>query len=122
MTVGLEERNVYEDLDPHDTYFFKIGGHGLVCFHGRNYSIKKRLTAEQTSTMISDSSFYRISTNCYVNLFKISEIRDNTLLFRDEIHGIKTINVPRRNLEQIRRLIPRNHSKDVETDPVHQVG
>lgn len=106
MNVGLEERNVYEDLDPHDTYFFKIGIHGLVCFHGRNYSIKQRLSAEQTSKLISDSSFYRISTNCYVNLSKVSDIRDNVVLFRDERHGIKTINVPRRNLEQMRRLVP----------------
>jgi len=122
MTVGLEERDVYEDLDPHDTYFFKIGGHGLVCFHGRNYSIKKRLSAEQTSTMISDTSFYRINTNCYVNLFKISEIRDNMLLFRDEIHGIKTITVPRRNLEQIRRLLPQSLNRDSQIDQVHRVG
>ncbi|GIP52137.1 MULTISPECIES: LytTR family transcriptional regulator DNA-binding domain-containing protein [Paenibacillus] len=106
MNVGPEKKDVYEDLNPHDTYFFKIGAHGLVCFHGRNYSIKQRLTAEQTSKLVSDSSFYRISTNCYVNLFKISEIRDNVVMFRDETHGIKTIHVPRRNLEQIKRLLP----------------
>lgn len=106
MNVGLEERNVYEDLNPHDTYFFKIGAHGLVCFHGRNYSIKQRLSAEQTAKLISDASFYRISTNCYINLSKVSDIRDNVVLFRDERHGIKTINAPKRNLEQMKRLIP----------------
>ncbi|MGG4553739.1 LytTR family transcriptional regulator DNA-binding domain-containing protein [Paenibacillus sp. FSL W8-0186] len=111
MNVGLEEKNVYEALDPHDAYFFKVGGHGLVCFHGRNYSIKKRLSADQTSKLISDPSFYRVSTNCYVNLNKVTDIQDNVLLFRDQIHGIKTINVPRRNLEQIKRLLPeRNES------------
>ncbi|WMT43542.1 LytTR family transcriptional regulator DNA-binding domain-containing protein [Paenibacillus sp. D2_2] len=72
--------------------------------------------------MISDTSFYRISTNCYVNLFKISEIRDNMLLFRDEIHGIKTITVPRRNLEQIRRLLPQSLERDAQIDQVHRVG
>ncbi|GBK63285.1 MAG: LytTR family transcriptional regulator DNA-binding domain-containing protein [Paenibacillus macerans] len=106
MNVGLEERNVYEDLDPHDTYFFKIGVHGLVCFHGRNYSIKQRLSAEQTSKLISDPNFYRISTNCYVNLSKVSDIQDNVVYFRDERHGIKTIHVPKRNLGQMKRLIP----------------
>ncbi|TYA14417.1 LytTR family transcriptional regulator [Paenibacillus faecis] len=106
MNVGLEKKDVYEDFDPHDTYFFKIGAHGLVCFHGRNYSIKQRLSAEQTSKLVTDPSFYRISTNCYVNLPKIAEIRDNVVLFRDEVHGIKTIQVPRRNLEQIKRLLP----------------
>ncbi|WP_068786114.1 LytTR family transcriptional regulator DNA-binding domain-containing protein [Paenibacillus phocaensis] len=111
MNVGLEERGVYEDLNPYETYFFKIGAHGLVCFHGRNYSIKQRLSAEQTSKLISDPRFYRISTNCYVNLSQISEIRDNVVWFRDERHGIKTIHVPRRNLEQMKRLIPTHRSK-----------
>ncbi|GGH16492.1 LytTR family transcriptional regulator DNA-binding domain-containing protein [Paenibacillus segetis] len=106
MNIEYEEHNVYEDLDPHDTYYFKIGVHGLVCFHGRNYSLKKRLSAEQTSKLTSDSSFYRISTNCYVNLVKVHAIRDNVLLFRDDYHGIKTINVPRRNLEGVKRLLP----------------
>ncbi|MDQ0086636.1 DNA-binding LytR/AlgR family response regulator [Paenibacillus anaericanus] len=106
MNTVVEEQNVYEDLDPHDTYFFKIGVRGLVCFHGRNYSLKKRLSAEQTSKLISDSSFYRISTNCYVNLFKVHAVQDNVLLFRDEYHGIKTINVSRRNIEGVKRLLP----------------
>lgn len=114
MNVGLEEKNVYEDLNPHDAYFFKVGGHGLVCFHGRNYSIKKRLSADQTSKLISDSSFYRVSTNCYVNLLKVSSIQDNVLLFRDQIHGIKKIHVPRRNLEQIKRLLPARESSVAE--------
>ncbi|MNO42813.1 hypothetical protein D3C76_330120 [compost metagenome] len=108
MNVGLNLRDVYEDLDPLSAYFFKIGAHGLVCFHGRNYSIKQRLTAEQTSKLISNPSYYRISTNCYVNLSKIYDIRDNVILFRDETHGIKTINVPRRNLEQIKTLRQKN--------------
>ncbi|MBU5672033.1 LytTR family transcriptional regulator DNA-binding domain-containing protein [Paenibacillus brevis] len=109
MNVGQEKNHVfdvYEDLEPHDTYFFKIGVQGLVCFHGRYYSIKKRFSAEQVSKLITDPSFYRISSSCYVNLSKISEIRENEILFRDQIHGIKTLQVPRRNLEEIKRLIP----------------
>ncbi|RCX21394.1 LytTR family transcriptional regulator [Fontibacillus phaseoli] len=117
MNVGPEKKDVY-DLNPHDAYFFKIGAHELVCFHGRNYSIKQRFSAEQTSKLISDSSFYRISTNCYVNLFKISEIRNNVVMFRDEIHGIKTINVPRRNLEQIKRLLPASRRGAEEVNQV----
>ncbi|MBA9087823.1 DNA-binding LytR/AlgR family response regulator [Fontibacillus solani] len=105
MHVGLNLKDVYEDLDPLSAYFFKIGAHGLVCFHGRNYSIKQRLTAEQTSKLISNPVYYRISTNCYVNLNQIYDIRDHVILFRDETHGIKTINVPRRNLEQIKTLL-----------------
>lgn len=119
MNVGLEKKDVYEDLNPHDTYFFKLGTHGLVCFHGRNYSIKQRLSAEQTSKLVSDSSFYRITSNCYVNLSKISEIRDNLVMFRDETHGIKTIQVPRRNLEQIKRLLrDYSHSRSAEVNRV----
>ncbi|WP_018750802.1 LytTR family transcriptional regulator DNA-binding domain-containing protein [Paenibacillus sanguinis] len=111
MNVGLKERDVYADLNPHETYFFKIGAHGLVCFHGRYYSIKQRLSAEQTSKLISDPAFYRISANCYVNLSQVSEIRDNAVLFRDERHGIKTIHVPRRSLEQMKRLMPSQAAK-----------
>lgn len=104
MNVGLDLKDMYDDFDPLSTYFFKMGSHGLVCFHGKNYSIKQRLTAEQTSKLITNPMFHRISTNCYVNLRKIYDIKDNVIMFRDDIHGIKTINVPKRNLEQIRRL------------------
>jgi hypothetical protein len=48
MSSLLEARNVYEDFEVEtDILFFKVGDHDLVIIHGRNYNIKKRMTAEQ---------------------------------------------------------------------------
>lgn len=106
MHAELKEQTVYEALHPHDTYFFKLGAQGMVCFHGKNYSLKKRLSPEQTSSLIADPAFYRVSSQCYVNLSKVHSMQGATLEFRDEIHGIKTLSVSRRTVDEIRRRLP----------------
>ncbi|MFC5701115.1 LytTR family transcriptional regulator DNA-binding domain-containing protein [Cohnella faecalis] len=82
MNVALEEKNVYEDFEPRsDTLFFKVGSHGLISFHGRNYNIKKKLSAEERNRLLSDSNFYRVASDCYVNVGKISHIEEDGLHF-----------------------------------------
>lgn len=105
MHAELQEPTVYEALHPHDTYFFKLGAHGMVCFHGKNYSLKKRLSPEQSSSLVSDPAFYRVNSQCYVNVSKVHGIQGTSLEFRDEIHGIKTLAVSRRTVEEIRRRL-----------------
>ncbi|MFC5404006.1 hypothetical protein [Cohnella soli] len=85
MTVALQHKNVYEDFDPRqDTLFFKVGTHGLISFHGRNYNIKKRMSADERNRLIADSStFFRVASDCYVNVRNISVIGEQCLFFGD---------------------------------------
>ncbi|MEC0369826.1 LytTR family transcriptional regulator DNA-binding domain-containing protein [Paenibacillus chibensis] len=100
--------NEYQNFDPvTDAFFFKTGSQEQVIFHGRNYIIKKRLSAAEQATMKSLPNFVRAASNLYVNVNKITNIDGNTLHFRDEFAYPRTITVSKRTLEQIKRLLPR---------------
>jgi hypothetical protein len=89
MNVALEARNSYEDFVlEKDIMYFRIGEHGLVSFHGKNYHIKKRMSTEQIQDITSDSSFFKVNTDCYVNTRKIILIQDGKVFF--EIKGAES--------------------------------
>lgn len=95
MIVTQEHKDIYEDFEPgRDTFFFKIGSGGLISFHGRNYNIKKLMTAEQRESLIRNSAFLRISSNCYVNVDKISSVEKDRIRFVDQTAGSKMVSVP----------------------------
>lgn len=104
MTVALQHKNVYEDFDPQsDTLFFKVGTHGLISFHGRNYNIKKRMSAEERNQLISDNStFFRVSSDCYVNLRNISSMGDSYIFFGD---SSKRVSCSGRKIQMIREKL-----------------
>ena len=86
MNVALEVKNTYEDFVlEKDIMYFRVGEHGLVSFHGKNYHIKKRLTTEQFQEITTNSSFFKVNTDCYVNTGKIIQIQDGKVFF--EIKG-----------------------------------
>ncbi|SET35603.1 hypothetical protein [Paenibacillus sp. NFR01] len=106
MSSLLEARNVYEDFEVDtDILFFKVGDHDLVIFHGRNYNIKKRMSAEQLGRLLSNSNYYHVYGGCYVNLNKISTIEDDCIYFGEKGHYAKNVRVPRRKQENIRLLL-----------------
>ncbi|GIP21338.1 MULTISPECIES: LytTR family transcriptional regulator DNA-binding domain-containing protein [Paenibacillus] len=111
IQVSTPQRNVYEDFNPKlDAYYFKVGDYGLISFHGRNYTIKKRMSSAEKAKLLSEASFYRLTSNFYVNLDKITHIENQALYFKDKISGDKCIPVSRRTQEQVRRLlIKQNH-------------
>lgn len=86
MSVALEVKNTYEDfILEKDIMYFRVGEHGLVSFHGKNYHIKKRMNTEQIQDMTSDNSFFKVNTDCYVNTRKIQHIQDGKVFF--EVRG-----------------------------------
>lgn len=96
MIVEQEQKDIYEDFEPgRDTFFFKIGSGGLISFHGRNYNIRKKVSAEQRENLIRNSAFLRISSNCYVNIDKISSVEKDHIRFIEHTSGSKIISVPR---------------------------
>lgn len=105
MNATLSQRNIYEDFDlESDVLFFKIGTLGLVSFHGRNYNIKRRMTVEQIKQLTSESSFYQVNTNCYINIGKIKSIAGGIIYFGSEYSESKQLPIPRRKQYVIQQL------------------
>lgn len=106
MSVALEFRNPYEDMKiAEDVLFFKLGAPGLVCFHGRNYNIKKRMSAEQVERLIGDTGFYKVNSECYVNVSKISTIEDDCLFFGEMGPESKRLPISKRQQQALRSLM-----------------
>lgn len=108
MNVALRERNPYEHLEiEQDVIYFKLGAPGLICFHGRNYNIKKRMTAEQVSQLMHDATFFRVSSDCYVNIRKISTIENDRIYFGEMGPEAKSIPVTKRHQQMLSELLGR---------------
>lgn len=113
MNEVLSERNVYEDFElESDVLYFKLGMQGLVSFHGRNYNIKKRMTAEQIDQLTHQSSFYPVNSNCYINIGKIKTIEGGTIHFDSEIADSKQVSVNRRKQFVIQQLFSQRASSN----------
>ncbi|WP_029192363.1 LytTR family transcriptional regulator DNA-binding domain-containing protein [Paenibacillus harenae] len=119
VNVVTSERNVYEDFDlESDVLYFKTGIQGLVSFHGRNYNIKKRMTAEQLQQLTDKRGFFQISSNCYVNIGKIKAISGGTIYFGSDISESKQVSVNRRKQFVIQQLFSqRSSNKDLRITP-----
>jgi DNA-binding LytR/AlgR family response regulator len=82
MNVALENRNMYEDFVlEQDILYYRTGHHGLVSFHGKNFNVRRRLSSEQLQNILSEGTFYKVNTDCYVNIMKIQAIKDSRVYF-----------------------------------------
>jgi DNA-binding LytR/AlgR family response regulator len=107
MSVALETRNVYEEFEVEtDILFFKIGAQDLVSFHGKNYNIRKRMSAEQLAKLTSNIGFFQVQSDCFVNLKKISTIEHDYLYFGQKGTEAKSLPVSRRKQQALRALLP----------------
>ncbi|WP_166238996.1 LytTR family transcriptional regulator DNA-binding domain-containing protein [Paenibacillus turpanensis] len=110
MDAAVRIKDVYEDFEPKaDSLFFKTGSHGLISFHGNNYNIKKRMSAEQKERLTNDPAFVQISTDCYVNVLKIIAIEDDHLCFGVFKGEAKRIPVSKRKQQIIKQMLGPNH-------------
>lgn len=102
------DRDIYERFDPFaDTLFFRTGARGAICFHGPNFNIRKRLTADERRRLLSSPMFVRVSSNCYINMAKVSDL-DNAYVYFDgggRSPGAKRVPVSRRAQQLIRRKL-----------------
>lgn len=106
MARASEFRNVYEDFVVEtDILFFKTGSHGLVSFHGRNYNIKKRMTADNISSLLNGKQFYHVGGNCYVNVDKVTAVEQGIVYFGEKAPSAKHLRIPRWKQEPLKRLM-----------------
>ncbi|QHT60178.1 hypothetical protein GXP70_09640 [Paenibacillus lycopersici] len=94
--IAEETRSTYENFEVEkDIYYFKVGRLGLVSFHGRNYNIKKSITAEQLNNYISSGQFIKVSSNCYVNARKVLSVTGGLICFDRSYSEANQIHVPK---------------------------
>ena len=105
MSVAME-RDLYEQFEPkEDSLYFRIGEQGVICFHGNNCHIRKRISGEQRTDLMTDSAFVRVSSDCYVNVKRISMIESDCLYFGEKSYGEKRMPISRRiRQELLKRL------------------
>ncbi|MDF2921893.1 MAG: hypothetical protein K0R57_807 [Paenibacillaceae bacterium] len=115
MILASEHKDIYEDFQPdRDTFYFKLGSGGLISFHGRNYNIKKLLTAEQRESLIRNSAFLRITSNCYVNVDKISSVEKDCIRFIDHSAGSKMVSVPRWKKQSLHQRLSQRKTYEIQ--------
>ncbi|MBW7454229.1 LytTR family transcriptional regulator DNA-binding domain-containing protein [Paenibacillus sepulcri] len=106
MNVALSERNVYENFEVEtDILYFNVGRLGLVSFHGRNYNIKKSMSADQLNAYIADGRFVKVNANCYVNSGKIMSLTDGIIQFQGCGSDDKQVPVSKWRQHQIKNLL-----------------
>lgn len=99
-------RNIYEDFVVEtDILFFKTGSHSLVSFHGKNYNIKKRMSADRMTTLLSGKQFYNVGGSCYVNVDKITEVEQGIIYFGEKSPTAKVLRIPRWKQEPLKRFL-----------------
>jgi hypothetical protein len=100
------DRNPYEDLAlDQDVLFFRLGGPGLVCFHGRNFNLKRRMSSDRIALLRSDPNFCLVAPDTYVNLRKVSEFDGDVLYFGEKGPEAKRLPVSRWRRGAIREKI-----------------
>ncbi|CAM3739786.1 LytTR family transcriptional regulator DNA-binding domain-containing protein [Marinicrinis lubricantis] len=111
MTNKPEENHVYEHFDVgRDILFFKVGSKGIVCFHGENYHIKKRMTPEQINKLKSRADFLRLHSDCFVNVDKISSIENEKIRFGHRAGEWKQLPISKRKEQLLRNLLSKSSS------------
>ncbi|MFC5652934.1 LytTR family transcriptional regulator DNA-binding domain-containing protein [Paenibacillus solisilvae] len=107
MNVASENsRNLYESFEVEkDIYYFKVGTLGLVSFHGRNYNIKKVISADELNKYITSGQFVRVSGSCYVNTGKIVSLTGGMILFDQKGSDTKQVPVSKWRQHHIKNLL-----------------
>jgi hypothetical protein len=114
MIASADNKDIYEDFEPSkDTFFFKVGSGGLISFHGKNYNITKKLSADQKHSLIQDAAFVRISSNCYVNVDKISSLEKDHIRFVEHVSGSKIISVPIWKKSTLQQRLSERHASGI---------
>jgi hypothetical protein len=102
----FEERNSYEDFILEiDILYFRIKERGLVSFHGKNFNVKRRMSSDQLGSMMSSSDFFKVNTDCFVNLKKVQMIQDNRVYFGPKSEDSKSVSITKLRQNQLKGFL-----------------
>ncbi|MEX2461646.1 MAG: LytTR family transcriptional regulator DNA-binding domain-containing protein [Paenibacillaceae bacterium] len=106
MNAALETRNMYEDFVlEKDILYFRTGHHGLVSFHGKNFNVRRKLSTEQLQKILVEDNFYKVNTDCYVNIMKVKTIQDNRVYFESLDLDAKSVPIDRLKHHRLKVLL-----------------
>jgi DNA-binding LytR/AlgR family response regulator len=98
----------YRDFDlEKDILYFKISSHGLVCFHGKNFNVTKRISSEQLLHMTKHSRFFKVNMDSYANIEKIEHVAKGKVYFASHEFINKSIPITRLRQHSIHELLAR---------------
>jgi hypothetical protein len=102
----FEERNSYEDfILVKDILYFRIKDRGLVSFHGKNFNVKRRMSSDQLGSMMSSSDFFKVNTDCFVNLKMVQMIQDNRVYFGPKSEDSKSVSITKLRSNQLKGFL-----------------
>ncbi|NOV04189.1 LytTR family transcriptional regulator DNA-binding domain-containing protein [Paenibacillus planticolens] len=114
MNVALETRNSYENFVlESDIMYFRVGEHGLVSFHGKNFHIKKRMSTEQIIEITTGGAFFKVNTDCYVNTKKIVQIQEGKVFFEIKGADSKFISITKLRQHRLKDIL-QQHKTDAK--------
>jgi hypothetical protein len=117
MDVALETMSTYEDFVlEKDILYFRVGDHGLVSFHGKNFNLKRRVATDQLNKMIVNSSFFKVNMDSYANINKIYLIADGKVFFNPRTPDTKSIVVTALRQASLKELLSNNDTKPKPED------
>ncbi len=115
INVPSNDRNVYEDFDVEtDILYYRLGSFGLVSFHGSNYNIKKKMSADQINRLCRNGLFYPVASGCYVNTAKISGIEEGAVYFGSTGPESKRVPLSRWKAYQLRSHLSQARSNPAQ--------
>ncbi len=106
MNLAQDTIYTYRDFDlEKDILYFKLGSHGLVSFHGKNFNVTKRISSEQLLQMTKHSIFFKVNTDSYANIEKIEHVAKGKVYFTSHEYIHKTIAITRLRQHTIQELL-----------------
>jgi hypothetical protein len=115
MNVALENRSVYDNFVlEKDILYFRVGDHGMVSFHGKNFNVKKRMPTEQFTKLIADASFFKVNTDCYVNIKKVETIHEGKVCFHSQSSDSKHVMITKLRQSRLKEFLNQRKQEQIE--------
>ncbi|MFC0211359.1 hypothetical protein ACFFK0_02645 [Paenibacillus chartarius] len=113
MHVAPDKERAFEEFVlERDILYFRVGDHGLVSFHGRNFNWRKRFSTEELRKVTSQQAFFQVNTDCYVNTARVSVIRDGCVYFdTGELDG-KSVMITKLRQSRLKDMLSRRLAKE----------
>jgi hypothetical protein len=106
MNVALETRNTYDDFTlEKDILYFRVGDHGMVSFHGKNFNVKKRMSTDQFTQLIADVTFFKVNTDCYANIKKVDSIQEGKVCFISHTPESKSVMITKLRQNRLKEFL-----------------
>lgn len=109
MQVALEQMRSFDEFVlERDILYYRVGEHGLVSFHGRNFNWRKRFSSDELQSMTANPTFFQVNTDCFVNMGKVAYVKEGFVHFETEGESErKTVTVTKLRQNRLKDILSR---------------